>query len=361
MDLRVLDGSNPADISAWDDLVDRAPAPDVYYRPGYVRAFSLTGEGRPLAVVVGRGSTEALFPLLIRDFQVDGQLYQDAITPYGYGGLLPLSGSAHPDPPTTVAIFEELRDWARTAGLVTCTVRFHPLFDQDAAWSVSDVSVGWVVLSPRRQTTAIELSQWDEVQRRISGMRRDRRYDLRKARSAFEVRISEGPDVGPYLDNFRQLYRESMERLGADSFFAFPAEHYDHLARELGNKFVLITQLAGDRPVAAGIVLLDRDFAHAHLAAESDEARLHGGPTLHLIAASEYARHRGCSLLHLGGGLRNDDALWAFKRTFGGKAFCYSYMTVIADPAMYEQLTQQQSPWPYRIHAEESSRPCSVA
>ena len=75
----------------WDELVDAAPTPDVYFRPGYGRAYEAVGEGRLVAV-----RTEgALFPLLLRElpFGEDGL---DAVTPYGYGGLLPLAGGQTP-------------------------------------------------------------------------------------------------------------------------------------------------------------------------------------------------------------------------------------------------------------------------
>ena len=98
MGLVVLHGHNPEDIATWDDLVSGAPVADVYYRPGYVRAYGLTGHGRPMAVVVRSGLTEALFPLLIRELRIDGYVVRDAVTPYGYGGLLRLSGPEHPEP-----------------------------------------------------------------------------------------------------------------------------------------------------------------------------------------------------------------------------------------------------------------------
>ena len=66
-----------ADDGRWDQLVDAAPVPDVYFRPGYGRAYESVGEGRLVAV-----RTEgALFPLLLRElpFGEDGL---DAITPY---------------------------------------------------------------------------------------------------------------------------------------------------------------------------------------------------------------------------------------------------------------------------------------
>ena len=54
------------------------------------------------------------------------------------------------------------------------------------------------------------------------------------------------------------------------------------------------------------------------------------------------------TLLHLGGGLQEDDSLWGYKNSFGGKVFSYSYMTLIADPEQYEHLCSYPGlPWPY--------------
>jgi UDP-perosamine 4-acetyltransferase len=348
VDLLVLHGHNPEDIATWEDLVDHAPVPDVYYRPAYVRAYALTGHGRPVAVVVRSGSTEALFPLLIRKLDLDGQTVRDAITPYGYGGLLRLSGPESPGPQIAQDLFRQLRDWTCASGLVTCTVRFHPILDQDTSWAVAQMPEEWARAFPRGHTTAIELKQWDDVRLRVTGMNKGRRYDLKRARSGLNLRISEGANAVDDLKIFRTLYRESMERVGADAFFFFADDYFDHLATELGNKFALFTALAGDRPLASAIFLADRNFVHYHLAGSNTEGRASGAATLHVIAACEWARQRGCSLLHLGGGLQPNDSLWEFKRGFGGKVFSYSYMTLIADPQQYEYVAQQPGvPWPY--------------
>jgi hypothetical protein len=343
-----LDGNHTADVHAWEELVNSAPIPDVYYRPGYVRAYALAGGGRPAAVVTSNGSTRALFPLLIRDLEIDGQVLRDAISPYGYGGLLHLSGPTHPGPQVALDLFAQLRDWARSSNLVACTLRFHPLLDQGTAWGISETSKEWTHLFSRGQTTAIQLEGWNDVQRRFSGMTKGRRYDLKRARSALKVRISEGPSVGQDMETFRSLYRKSMQHIHADEFFLFSDEYFDCLATELGDKFAVVSSLIGDRNVASAIFLLDRTFAHYHLAASTHEGKEHGAATLQVIAASEWARRRGCSLLHLGGGLEPDDRLWAFKRSFGGGVFGYSYLTLIADSEKYMFLVHQvRAPWPY--------------
>lgn len=348
MDLLLLDGRNAEDIRTWEGLVNGAPIPDVFYRPEYMHASALAEHGRPVAVVIRDGSAQVLLPFVIRDLDIDGKIMQDAVTPYGYGGLLRLSGPTHPGRRTVREIFAQLHSWACTSRLVACGINFHPLLDQDTNWGAVEAAEDWLRVFPRGQTTAIELKYWDETRSRIAGMSKGRRCDLRKARSTLDVRITEGPDAGRDLEIFRMLYKEKMERVQADSFYFFEDKYYDCLSHKLGARFVLVTALAGNRPVASAIFLMDRDFIHYHLAASNDEGRQLGAATLQIIAACEWAWRRGCSLLHLGGGLETDDKLWSFKRNFGGKVYSYSYLTLVADAERYQLLEEQPNAvWPY--------------
>ena len=355
MGVLVLYGHNPEDIRTWDDIVDRSPVPDVYYRPAYLRAYALTGHGRPLGVVIRSGSAKVLFPLLVRRLDVGGATVQDAVTPYGYGGLLQISGPTNPDPPTVQDIVGQLREWARASGLAACTIRLHPILQQESRWGLSHLPEGWARIFARGQTASVDLTHWDDSDQRISSMRQNRRQDLKKARASLGVTIAEGPDACKALPSFRELYRETMERLDADRFFLFADEYYDLLANELADKFALITASSDAGPVASAIFLADSLFAHYHLAASNDEGRRFGAATLLVNAAGEWARQRGCSRLHLGGGLRADDKLWEFKRSFGGERSSYSYVTLIADSHEYDSLTKGRTVWPYDSSSTTSS------
>ena len=353
----LLDGFNANDSQNWDALVDSAPVPDVYYRPGYVSAYSCAGESKPAAFVVRSGSTKALIPLLIRNLEVGGQDLQDAITPYGYGGLLRLGGPTHPGPRVAQQVFGELRDWARSSGMVACTIRLHPLFDQEDCWGLARVPEDWVRLFPRGQTTAVDLGRWDDTRRRLMGMYKGRRYDLKKGRTSLQVRIATGSSSGEDRALFCGLYREAMQRLHANSFFLFPDDYYECFARELGDKFMVATASLGDHPVASAIFLADRDYVHYHLACSNDEGRAHGAATLLVLSAAEWGRQRGCTFLHLGGGLQPGDGLWLFKRSFGGSVFHYSYLTIVADLEKYKFLARQsETSWPYTSWGPSASQ-----
>lgn len=348
MSILVLHGNNPGDIRTWDELVSRAPTPDVYYRPAYVRAYGLTGHGRPLALMIRSGEAEALFPVLVRQFEVNGETFRDAVTAYGYGGLLQFSPVSEPDPGVLRSIIGQLREWTRASGLVACTIRFHPLLKQDAAWDISRLPEDWGRSFHRGETAAIDLSRWDESRRRISGMRQDRRQDFNRSSAQLRLEIASGPNVCEALAGFRHLYRQTMERLGADQFFFFADEYYRLLASELGDRFVVISASSDSGPVASSIFLADSRFAHYHLSGSNDEGRRSGAATLVVNAGADWARRRGCSLLHLGGGLKTNDSLWSFKQSFGGISFFYSYSSVIGNNEQYERMIKQAGvPWPY--------------
>jgi UDP-perosamine 4-acetyltransferase len=354
-----LDGRNPEDSRTWDRLVDQAPVPDVYFRPGYTEAFATAEGSQPVALVIREGPSRVLIPLLIRDFELDGKPIRDGVTPYGYGGLLRLAGPIETGPRTAKAILSGLRQWAIDSGLVACSLRLHPLLDQDSGWTVNGPGEEWLKTFSRGLTTAIDLKNWEEDRGRIAGMDKGRRYDLNRARAALSVRISQGAAAAEDLRQFCGLYRESMDRVHADRFFFFEDQYFDCLSRGLGEHFVLIMAYSKDQPVAGAIFLADRDFIHYHLAATNDEGRRIGAATLLIISACGWGRERGCSWVHLGGGVQPDDQLWAFKRSFGGKNSSYSYLTVVADAERYRLLTEQaETAWPY---SSRGDRPIVIA
>ena len=63
---RLLSADDAGDVRLWDSLVDSASIPDVYYRPGYTKAYQTIGQGRAVAVLAEIHDVRALFPLLLR-------------------------------------------------------------------------------------------------------------------------------------------------------------------------------------------------------------------------------------------------------------------------------------------------------
>ncbi|MGC1296017.1 MAG: GNAT family N-acetyltransferase [Alloacidobacterium sp.] len=358
--LEMLVAANPADSERWNTLVSDSPMPDVYYLPAYARASSEIEHSEPVAIVAGQESCRFLAPLLIRPMScfVNGSRidWTDACSPYGYGGLLPLSTTQPPDARDLDRFLGDLHDWCSERGVVCCVLRLHPLMRQEEWFTPTEQWEKLLRIQLRGSTTAIDLENWDEVRDRPCGMRRDRRSDLNVARRILRVTWTGGDDsdVEPTLDCFRTIYGQAMERHRADHFFRFAPSYFSRLA-SLGSRLSVAFAWLDDQLAGASIFLAGGDYTHYHLAGANEIGMKHGSASLLVVEGAKWARKLGCKLLHLGGGLTPGDSLEDFKYSFGGQPYHYAYLTYIADPARFEQLCQMpNAPWPYRVNEKNS-------
>jgi len=322
------------DDERWDELVDHAPTPDVYFRPGYCRAYEAAGEGRAVAV---RTET-ALFPLLLRELPF-GQDGFDAVTPYGYGGVLPLARATSVLGSDPVSDLRQLRDWCVTESVVSVLIRLHPLLGDFAHLAEMD----GVSIREHGPTTAVYLSRVEDD--RLAGMSKGRKADLSVARRELEISW-EGSDEA--LERFRAVYDGTMRRVGAGEHYLFPPEYYRALAEGLGDRLGVALALRGEEVVGGSLFLADARgrFAHYHLSGTTNAGRELKAGTLLVHAGALWAAERGSELLHLGGGTGGADSLYAFKRSFGGEEFTYSFATLVANPARYESLVARRAEEP---------------
>jgi serine/alanine adding enzyme len=326
-----------ADDERWDGLVDAAPTPDVYFRPGYCRAYEAAGEGRAVAV----RTDGALFPLLLRELPF-GQDGFDAVTPYGYGGLLPLTRDAYVPVSDTVSDLRQLRDWCASNGVVSVLIRLQPLLGDPPLGQTAGVQV-------RRHgpTTAIDLTR--VVEGSLAGMSKGRKTDLSVARRELEISWESGAEA---LERFRAIYDETMRRLGAGEHYLFPPEYYRALAEGLGDSLGVALARRGGEAVGGALFMADPAgrWAHYHLSGTTDAGRELKAGTLLVHDGALWAAGRGCELLHLGGGTSGADSLFAFKKSFGGKTFAYAFATLVADRGRYDALVARRAedPGPQR-------------
>jgi serine/alanine adding enzyme len=313
----------------WDEHVDASPTPDVYYRPGYCRAYEAAGHGKAVAVATDR----ALFPLLLRPLPF-GEAGFDAVSPYGYGGLLPLGSD-----PVTATDLHQLRGHCVANGVVSCLLRLHPLLGGPGQLSGADAT--GLDVRPHGPTVAIDLSRLEDD--RLAGMAKGRKADLTIARRELELSWERGQEA---LERFRAVYDGTMQRIGAGEFYLFPPEYYRALADGLGDRLGVAFALLNGKPVGAALFLADRRFAHYHLSGTTDVGRELKAGTLVVHAGAEWACARGCELLHLGGGTSGEDSLFAFKKSFGGPTFNYSLATLVADPERYDALVARRAEEP---------------
>jgi hypothetical protein len=323
--------------------------------PEYVRATSDVEHSEPVAIVAGSDTCRILAPLLIRNLSavVDGSRvdWVDACSPYGYGGLLNLSGPGKVEARDLHCFLGSLHNWCSERHLVCCVLRLHPLMCQEDWFMPEQYWQEFVRIQFRGTTWAIDLKNWDAALERPNGLRRDRRADLNVGRRTLRATWTGGEDQNAEesLNLFARLYNLSLDRLNADEFYRFPPSYFSRLVA-LGDRLGVAFVWQGDEPVGGNIFLAGWNYAHGHLAGTSETGRKYGASTLLLVEGSRWARQRRCEMLHLGGGIVSGDPLEDYKRSFGGPSHRYTQVMYIADSVRFKQLSLiPNAPWPYRM------------
>jgi GNAT acetyltransferase-like protein len=343
---RVLAANEAQHALLWDQLVDAAATPDVYYRPAYAMASEVAGDGRAIGLLITVNDIPVLVPLLLRPLSqlafAAGEPGFDAITPYGYGGLLPLSR----EPLTSLdvaALFDGIHSWCRDANVVTCFLRLHPLLSQEKWLRQDELTRYATVLRFRGSTVAVDLTKWDSTRQRLAGLHERRRRALVRAQRSLRVTCS-GADIPlpEALGLFREIYEERMLCLNANEQYFFPPEYYSTLAGKARDYLAVVLAWLNDKVVAGSLFMADRRFAHYHLGGSDDQGRELGATTLLMNAGAQWARSRGCTLLHLGGGLSEGDSLFEYKNSFGGTVYQYHTLGILANASRYRELVERR-------------------
>jgi hypothetical protein len=265
----------------------------------------------------------------------------DAITPYGYGGLILLDAEGV-DEQQSRELLAALREWGSENEVVTAHVRLHPVLRQEA-WFGGALGEDFRLnlLGP---TTAIDVSEWNPATSSIATLNKGRRSDLNFARRSLRLTwTSDGRSLLDDLREFYQLYEQRMTELQAGEYYHFTFDYYRALAKGLGQRFDVALAWLDGQAVGGALFMMDEIVAHYHLSATNDLGRAHKATTLILNGAAERSRLRGCRYLHLGGGAHGEDKLFAFKQSFGGAEYRYSFLSLVCDPTRYARLVKQRA------------------
>jgi serine/alanine adding enzyme len=297
----------------WNALLARLGLDDVYLRREYVESACLLEPGAATFL----HADGVVFACILREF--GGR--HDVTTPYGYGG------PAAAEPAQARAFYDAYEEWCRERGVVSTFVRFHPLYGNQRYARIE--------VELRGETIAWRLQAGDLFERLHAHHRRV----IRKAeRAGLEVTVDEQPD----LAQFAALYRQTMARLDADSFYLFTPAYWDSLA---ALPCVLVNARRDGELAASVLCFAAEPWLHYHLGASSDEGRALGASNLVLLEAARWGRSRGYELLHLGGGVGGrTDSLFEFKRRFdpGGERE-FALGKAVHDEEAYRELAGDEA------------------
>lgn len=315
-------------VDRWNSYLDRIPSEkkDIYYTEEYTKLYE-SDVDRALCIVGEDDESIILMPFLRRKIR-DGYDFETA---YGYGG--PISNSS-----SNLWIAKALRemdDYFKGANYICGFIRFHPLM-QNALLCKECFNVIY-----DRKTIAIDMRcSKDEIW--INQITSKNRNMIRKAEKNGLIYKAEY-DFGS-LQQFIELYNDTMQRLGVDEFYFFSERYYHQFADSLkGNAFLGTVSLGGGEIIAAALFMKSGEYGHYHLAGSNRGKGSLGINNFLLWKTIEEMKGTTVKQFHLGGGTGSskDDSLFKFKRSFSNHEMDFYIGKWIFDEVMYQDICNE--------------------
>lgn len=319
-------GLRVVDESEWDAHIAGLGASDAYSCAAYHRASALLEpEGtRPVLLAFNDGAGEVALPLLLRPLP-DGNGW-DATSAYGYGGPV---GRGAPD---LAAFGAALDRWATEYGVVSTFLRLNPLLGNGRLVppTAQLIDVGY--------TVGWDLSPGRNLRRSMQTARRE--AVGRAERAGVSVTVTARPSG---LEDFREVYEESLRRLEAEDRY-YPPESYWQalLTQDQLLVPVLVEGRVEGRLVYGLLCLLSDRWLHSHFVGGNQEARALNASAACYFAAAQWGQAHGLDCFHLGGGLGGNttSSLYEYKQRFDPSSppHLFQVAKLVHDRKRYRQL-----------------------
>lgn len=316
-----------ADAPEWAAAL-RTTVHDFYHLPAYAALCARHEEGTAAALHVVDGERALLLPLVLRDIAGGGS---DALSPYGYPGPI-VHGTD--DPAFVRAALEAGCPVLGEAGVVSLFVRLHPLLDPSPPEGIG-------TLVRHGDTVSIDLTLPAEVS--WAQMRSNHRRDI--ARSLKLGWVASIDDAWLRFDEFVHLYRATMDRRAAAPFYRFTDAYFAGLRETLGDRLRLCVVEREGELGAAGLFVETGGIVGYHLSGTAEGAIAVQPTKLMMLFMGGWAKARGDTVLHLGGGVGGaDDALFHFKAGFGPRRHPFHTLRIVLDEPAYRRLVHEHDP-----------------
>jgi hypothetical protein len=288
----------------WNGIVKSFKNYDVNYLCGYAKAFQLHGEGEPLLFYYEDGSTRAINVVMKRDIahtkpfkdKLPVNTWFDISTPYGYGGFL-IEGENHD------AVNDAYDSYCKDKGFVSEFVRFHLFSGYQSYYN------GLTETRTRNVVRNLEMDlddMWMDFEHKV-------RKSLKKATKAgLEIEID---ITGARLDDFLNIYYETMDRSNAKDNFYFSKEFFNTLNKMEGN-YIYFHVLYEGKVISTELVLYGVENCYSFLGGTNRNYFRLSANNFLKYEIIKWAKEKGLKRFILGGGYGDDDGIFKYKKSF---------------------------------------------
>ena len=329
---RVLDGGLPQHRDQWIKLWSSWPEREVYAHPDYVRLFAGDSDCC-ICAVTGTEADGVLFPLILRPTRAEEWADPrdetwDLITPYGYGG--PFAWGS----PDVGRFWDDFDQWTHDAKIVSLFARLSLFPEQCIPFRGTIEQKGMNIV----RSLNAEISEiWMDYAAKV-------RKNVKKAeRSGLRVEIDL---AGERIDDFIVLYDSTMNRRQAAGWYYFSRQFFQTIVKAFQGQFAFFHALHDHTVVSSELVLVSTNHLYSFLGGTLAEAFDLRPNDLLKHAVIQWGRKMGKLDLVLGGGYRERDGVFRYKKSFAPRGeVAFRVGKRVYDVEAYDRLLDTRRNW----------------
>ncbi|MFJ7638140.1 peptidoglycan bridge formation glycyltransferase FemA/FemB family protein [Peribacillus sp. NPDC097225] len=310
----------------WVKVIEKFQHLDIYYSKEYLNLFAAFEDGLTEAVFYENEDGKVFYPFIKRKIDIK-EGYFDIITPYGYGGPV-LEGK----PSVIKKFYEHFNNYCLNNNIITETISLHPLIN-NYDYIKNTMRVDYI-----RRTEAIDLTlSLEEIRNNYSSTNK---RNIRKAiREGVQVNVS---NTREDIEIFMNLYYETMDRNNASKFYYFNKSYfYGQMEETKLSKSYLLLARFNEQIIGGILLIIGKEFAHYHLGASKTEYLFLRPNNLLFDTMIEFTKSFDLKALHLGGGYKENDSLYKFKKSFSNNDSLYYFLGKnIINEKIYNELSK---------------------
>jgi hypothetical protein len=330
MQIEVIDLSSPLWLKTLQNVRH-----DIYHLPEYILLEARRTKAIPEAILIADGNKIFFVPYLLRSCSdiaseaTEVDIF-DTLSPYGYTGFL-LSEAAINAPEFARQAMIEFKSILNSKGVCSAFFRMHPILNENFQNIFSDDT-----FTIHGETISVDL-RINESQM-WAATRSGHKSTINKCkRLGMEAKIV---SLSEYLDEFSDIYQETMERVGASQgYYSFDYQYYREMNQMLKDKLHLCIVEYENQVACAGLYTEACGIVQSTLGGTINKF-VHLSPSsLETDYARYWAKAHGNEFLHLGGGVgASQDSVYSFKKGFSKLQHTFMTLRLIIDEKKYNHL-----------------------
>jgi serine/alanine adding enzyme len=258
---------------------------------------------------------------------VEGKVYFDIITPYGYGGPLITESSDHAK--LLEMYFSSFKSFCKENNIISEFIRFH-LFDNSL---VRQNYYGEVINLMSNVIRDLQLPMeeiWLDFDRKV------RKNYRRATKDGITLQLDQ---TGSELKDFLNIYYSTMERNRANNYYYFPESYFKDINLNLMGNYAYFHATMDKKIVSTELVLFSDKYAYSFMGGTLSEYYSSRPNDFLKVEIIRWCKESGKELFVLGGGYTKNDGIYQYKKAFSPNSTADYYVgKYIHNHDIYDKL-----------------------